>query len=59
MASKFRKDDVVRLKAIVPQGPVLKVRMTEEGDVEYLIEYRDANDETQQRWFKEDALESA
>lgn len=59
MATEFKKGDVVRLKTVVPQGPVLKIRMTDEGEVEYLVEYRDANDATQQRWFKETELEAA
>ena len=55
----FKKGDVVRAKAVVPQGPVLKLRMDEDsGVVSYLIEWVDENGDTQQRWFTEDQLES-
>ncbi len=54
---KFKKDDVVRVNAVVPQGPVKGFRMDEEtGDVYCLIEWTDSNGETQQRWFKENDL---
>lgn len=55
----FKKGDVVRVKAVVPSGPVMKLRMDEDtGVVSYMIEWVDADGETQQRWFTEDQLES-
>jgi hypothetical protein len=40
----------------VPQGPVLSLRMDDEGQVFCLIEWTDNNGNTQQRWFAEDDL---
>ena len=55
----FKKGDIVRLKAVVPQGPVIRMRMDEDsGEVSYLVEWVDADGVTQQRWFKEDQLEA-
>jgi hypothetical protein len=56
MATKFTKDQVVRLKAVVPQGPVSKLRMDEDGNFFYLIGWTDANGAAQERWFAEDEL---
>lgn len=57
MAAKFKKDQVLRLKTVVPSGPVLKFRMDEEtGDVLYLIGWTDGDGNYQERWFKEDEL---
>ena len=52
----FKKGDVVKLAAVVPQGPVLALRMDEEGTVFCLIEWTDAAGEKQQRWFAESEL---
>jgi len=59
MATKFTKDQVVKLKAVVPQGPVSKLRMDEDGNFFYLIEWTDANGAAQERWFSEDELTEA
>jgi uncharacterized protein YodC (DUF2158 family) len=56
MATKFKKNDVVRVDAVVPQGPVLALRMDEDGVVYCLIEWVDINGIKQQRWFAEDQL---
>jgi len=56
MATAFRKGDTVRLKAVVPQGPVLALRMDEDGVVWYLLTWTDSNDVVQQRWFSENEL---
>ena len=57
MATKFAKGDVVKVKAVVPQGPVVKFRMDEEsGAVSYLLQWGDAEGHTQERWFTEDEL---
>lgn len=54
----FKKGDIVRLNAVVPQGPVLALRMSEDGVVSYLVEWSDG-EQTQQRWFEQDALVAA
>ena len=59
MATTFKKGDVVKAVAVVPQGPVLALRMSEEGVFSYLIEWTDTDGETQQRWFEESQLTGA
>jgi len=49
----FKKGDVVRLTGVVPLGPVLGMRMDEDGNVSYLIEWTDIEGHVQQRWFAE------
>ena len=56
MATKFKKGDVVKLDAVVPQGPVEALRMDEDGNFFYLISWTDAQGNAQQRWFGEDDL---
>jgi uncharacterized protein YodC (DUF2158 family) len=52
----FKKGDVVKVNTVVvPHGPVLAMRMTEEGVVECLVEWNDGQ-QMQQRWFKQDDL---
>lgn len=53
MATKFIKDQVVKVNAVVPQGPVKKLRMDEDGNFFYMIEWTDANGQAQTRWFAE------
>ena len=55
----FKKGDVVKLVAVVPQGPVQAMRMDDDGNVSCLVEWIDENGEKQQRWFAEDALVAA
>ena len=52
----FKKGDVVKLIAVIPTGPVLAMRMDEDGIVSYLIEWDDLEGVAQQRWFTEDQL---
>ena len=56
MATQFKKGDVVKVRAVVPEGPVQALRMDEDGVVSYLIEWTDAEGLVQQRWFEEDTL---
>jgi hypothetical protein len=55
----FKKGDVVKLKAVVPEGPILAMRMDEEGTIFCLVEWINEDKETTQRWFAESQLESA
>lgn len=59
MATQFKKGDVVKLKAVLPQGPVEKLRMDEDGVVSYMLSWQDAEGVTQNRWFREDELQLA
>lgn len=52
----FSKGQTVTVKAVIPSGPVQKMRMDDDGVVSYLIEWVDANGNTQERWFTEDQL---
>lgn len=56
MATKFAKDQMVRLNAVVPQGPVQAFHMNSEGEVFYLLCWTDADGSQHERWFAEDAL---
>jgi hypothetical protein len=59
MPTTFIKNQTVRVKAVVPQGPVIALRMNEDGEFFYLVQWTDANGKTQRRWFKESVLETA
>jgi uncharacterized protein YodC (DUF2158 family) len=56
MATTFKKGDVVKLLITVPQGPVEALRMDEEGNVQYLVAWTDADGVTHTRWFDEAQL---
>jgi uncharacterized protein YodC (DUF2158 family) len=56
MATKFKKGDEVKVRAVIPEGPVLALRMDEDGVVYCLIEWVDVDGRAQQRWFAEDEL---
>lgn len=56
----FKIGDTVKVKAVVPQGPVIRMRMDEAtGQISYLVEWTDAEGQMQQRWFTEDELTGA
>jgi hypothetical protein len=59
MATAFKKGDVVKAVAVIPQGPVLALHMDEDGNITYLVEWIDVNNQTQQRWFEESQLTGA
>ena len=58
MATTFSKNQNVRVKAVIPEGPVQKLRMDENGNFFYLISWTDSNGKSQSRWFKEEELEA-
>lgn len=58
MATKFAKGQDVKLIAVVPQGPVKALRMDEDGNFFYLVEWTDVNGAVQERWFEEVQLEA-
>lgn len=49
----FKKGDNVKAIGVIPEGPVLSMRMDEDGNVFYMIEWTDAEGHAQQRWFAE------
>ncbi|MFZ9439686.1 MAG: hypothetical protein ACO260_05250 [Hylemonella sp.] len=56
----FKIGDTVKVKAVVPQGPVQRMRMDETtGEISYLVEWVDIEGHTQQRWFTEAELTGA
>ena len=59
MATVFKKGDEVKVIAVTPEGPVQALRMDEDGNVSYLVEWTDADGNDQQRWFAEAQLEKA
>ena len=56
MASKFKKGDVVKVKAVVPSGPVQAFRMDEDGTVYCKLVWTDTKGNKHERWFAEDEL---
>ena len=56
MATKFVKGQTVKLNVVVPTGSIDKLRMTEDGLIEYLITWTDSNNVSQERWFEESQL---
>ena len=59
MATTFTKGQAVKVLAVPPEGPVQALRMDEDGNVSYLVEWTDAEGNAQQRWFDEAQLEAA
>jgi len=51
----MKKGDVVKLNVATPNGPIVAMRMTEDGAVQCLVEWTDDNG-IQQRWFDEAQL---
>ena len=59
MAASFKVGDVVELNKPNPKGPVVALSVSQEGDIQYLVDFVDAEGIEQQRWFKEDDLVKA
>lgn len=56
MAATFPLGSTVKVKVIVPEGPVKKIRFNDDGLIEYLISWVDVDGISQERWFLEDVL---
>lgn len=56
MATTFTKGQEVKVRAVIPQGPVQAFRMDEDGVVYCLIVWTDADGNEQSRWFAESDL---
>lgn len=52
----FKKGDTVKVSVVVPTGPVIAMRMDEDGNISYLVEWTDMNGVAQKRWFEESQL---
>jgi len=53
----FKKGDVVKVKTVLPEGPIVKMRMDDDGTIYYLVTW--ATDGVEhERWFTEDQLVS-
>ena len=59
MATKFAKGQEVKVNAVIPQGPVTALRMTEDGEFYYQISWTDVDGVEQNRWFREEDLVAA
>jgi uncharacterized protein YodC (DUF2158 family) len=59
MPTKFVRGDLVKLKAVIPEGPITKLNMSEEGEITYLVKWADVDGVEQERWFTEDELDEA
>jgi uncharacterized protein YodC (DUF2158 family) len=49
----FKRGDNVKINTVIPSGPVMKLRMDDEGLVQCLVEWIDGDGVIQQRWFDE------
>ena len=58
MAASFKIGDVVQVNAVVPTGPVLQLNMNQSGDIQYLVEWTNADGLVQETWFNEDDLKA-
>jgi hypothetical protein len=56
MAANFKPGAQVKLNKVLPQGEVKQLDVNQDGDIQYLVEYTDADGNAHQRWFKEDEL---
>jgi uncharacterized protein YodC (DUF2158 family) len=51
----FKKGDVVKVKTVLPEGPIAKMRMDDDGTIFYLLAWTTDGVE-HERWFTEDQL---
>ena len=56
MATKFAKGQTVRVNAVIPQGEIIALRMTEGGQFFYQFAWTDVSGVEQLRWFAEEEL---
>lgn len=59
MATKFSKGQNVKVNSVIPQGPVKALRMDEDGNFYYLLEWTDVAGKQHERWFVEADLVEA
>jgi hypothetical protein len=56
MAANFKPGAQVKLNIAQPQGEVQQLSVSQEGDIQYLVEFTDSEGVVQQRWFTEAEL---
>lgn len=56
MAANFKIGQTVSVVTVVPKGPVKALTVNQDGDIQYLVEYKDVDGSAQERWFKEDEI---
>ena len=56
MAAEFKVGQTVVLKAVIPQGTITELSVSQEGDIHYLFSWEDLDGVSQERWFKESEL---
>ena len=56
MAANFKPGAQVKVNVAPPQGEVKHLSVSQDGEIEYLVEYTDAEGAVHQRWFKEAEL---
>jgi len=56
MAAVFKVGQEVQLITVIPEGPVMRLVVDQEGNIEYLVAYKDSDGDFQSRWFKENEL---
>ena len=54
----YKKGDLVKVKVVIPQGPVQDFAVDTEGNMLYLVTWTDADGVEQTRWFAEDELQA-
>lgn len=58
MAASFKIGQEVQLITVIPEGPIVQLSVDQEGNITYLVAYKDSDGESQSRWFKEDELKA-
>lgn len=56
MAALFKVGQEVKLIVDIPQGAVSALSVNQDGEIQYLISYKDAIGVNQSRWFNEKEL---
>lgn len=56
MATKFFKNQEVKVNTVIPQGSIQKLRMDDDGNIFYLLSWVDIDGEAKERWFAESDL---
>jgi uncharacterized protein YodC (DUF2158 family) len=59
MAASFKVGERVKLTSVIPEGPVKTLSVNQDGDIQYLVEWQDADGANQEAWFKEEDLVKA